>query len=198
MATSQPLMRNDTLVVPPEIGGDRFIAEVVLDTWTRMHRARRVGGVLWLDDERIHDVVDAIRVLGRRGGDVDRFGWTGRVFPIRELIKLGASLGPDGASLGSVTYDVEYGVLLEADDSVPLEARVTQPPARPATGGVATSRPITGAGLARPVTGSAAGTPLPAYGASPGRYSASGSASIADYEAVAERRAPSGTHRRVD
>jgi hypothetical protein len=185
MASSQPYMTTDTKVIPAEIGGDRFVAEVVLELWSRTKRARRVGGVLWLDDDHIHDVVDAVRVLGRRGGDADRFGWTGRVFPLRELVKLGATIGPDSASLGSVVYDIEYGVLLEADERVPVEERVTFNPPRPATGGLVMSRPITGA--------SAIGTPITSYGTSPGRYNASGSETLSG-----ERRAPSGTHRRVD
>lgn len=187
MAPSQPLMTNDTIVIPSEIGGDRFIAEVTLEMWTRTKRARRVGGVLWLDDDHIHDVVDAVRVLGRRGGDSDRFGWTGRVFPLRELIKLGAAVGPDNATLGSAVYDVEHGVLLEADETVPVEERVTMQPPRPSTGGLIMSRPITnGSSL------SAAGTQIPHYGMSPGRYSATGEPF---HEA---KRPPSGAHRRVD
>ncbi len=187
MASSQPQMTTHTIVIPSEIGGDRFIAEVVLDTWTRTKRARRVGGVLWLDDHHIHDVVDAVRVLGRRGGDSDRFGWTGRVFPLRELIKLGAAIGPDKATLGSVSYDIEYGVLLEADETVPVEERVTMQPPRPATGGLVTSRPITnGSSLS-------ASSPIPNYGMSPGRYNATG-----ESFQEAERRPPSGMHRRVD
>ncbi len=203
MATSQPLMSIPPLSTPPEIGGDRFIAEVVLEMWTRTRRAHRVGGVLWLDDDHIHDVVDAVRVLGRRGAESDRFGWTGRVFPLRELVRLGASIGPDSACLASATYDIEYGVLLEADETVPVEERVTLNPPRPATGGLVMSRPITGAGVAsRPANGysrppAEASSSTNHYGSSPGRYNASGLQSVAGLETSVERRPPSGPRQRA-
>ena len=99
---------------------------------------------MWLDDERVHDVVDAVRVLGRRNGESDPYGWTGRVFPLRELLRLGAALGPDGCKLGSATYDVEFGVLVEQ-----------QPVAEPDRSSTAPGRPSTGANLivVRPPTG---------------------------------------------
>lgn len=207
MATSQPHMPTDTVFVTSEIGGDRFIAEVVLETWTRGGRARRAGGVLWLDDKRIHDVIDAVRILGRRGGDSDRFGWTGRVFPLRELLRLGASIGPRGASLGNSTYDIEFGVQLEADDTVPVEERVSTPPrpttegpvmSRPPTGGLVMSRPITGNGdFPLPVTDHMSTPKKPTYGTSPGRYSASGNSDAPSQVVVGGHRHPSGTHRRA-
>jgi len=191
-------MTTDTVVTPSEIRGDRFVAEVVLETWTRSGRARRVGGVLWLDDERIHDVIDAVRVLGRRGGDSDRFGWTGRVFPLRELLRLGASIGPDGASLGNATYDVEYGVQLEADDTVPVEERVSTPPLSN-TGGLVMSRPITSdRDFPRPATGHTSTPNKPTYGTSPGRYSASGSFDASSLRVpTGDRWPPGGALRRV-
>ena len=79
------------------------LSVVVLDGWQRRGRATRVGGVLWLDDERVHDVVDAVRVLGRRNGESDPYGWSGRVFPLRELLRLGAELGPEGCKIGSAS-----------------------------------------------------------------------------------------------
>ena len=115
-------------------------------------------------------------------------------------MKLGAYVGPDGVSLGSATYDVEYGVLLEADETVPVEERVSHAPARPATAtGLVMSRPLTPtAPPARPSTGGARVVPAPHYGTSPGRYSASGIESLAGFELGHPRRPPSGTHRRVE
>jgi hypothetical protein len=137
MSNSTVPKHERTELMPAEIGPDGFVAEVVLDGWTRRGRAQRAGGVLWLDDQRCHDVVDAVRILGRRNGESDPYGWTGRVFPLRELLRLGAAIGPDGARLGSAAYDVEFGVVVEA-----------QPPSAPEPGGpLGPSRPSTGSGL---------------------------------------------------
>lgn len=204
MVNSRLPKHHDTLVIPSEIRGDRFVADVLLDSWTRRGRARRVGGVLWLDDERIHDVVDAVRVLGRRGGESDRFGWTGRVFSLRELLRLGASVGPLGVTLGAASYDVEFGVLLEADDTVSVADRVTSSPARPSTSGsgshAAVPTSAASGGLERDVASRAPSSTAPAkpsYGTSPGRYSASGGFDAAVVHEGGYR-LPSGTHRRVE
>jgi hypothetical protein len=144
MSPSSPTSHERTSLTPQEIGPDGFVAEVVLDGWQRRGRAQRVGGVLWLDDERVHDVVDAVRVLGRRNGESDPYGWTGRVFPLRELLRLGAALGPDGCKLGSATYDVEFGVLVE-QQPVAEPDRTSAAPDRPSTGtNLIVTRPPTG------------------------------------------------------
>lgn len=152
MATRNSYSPERTSLTPNEVGPDGFVSEVVLDGWQRRGRATRVGGVLWLDDERVHDVVDAVRVLGRRNGESDPYGWTGRVFPLRELLRLGAALGPDGCKLGSASYDVEFGILVEQQPVAEGE-RPSQLPH--ATGPVTSSeRPATGARLiSRPPTG---------------------------------------------
>ncbi len=146
-----------TQLTPHEIGPDGFVAEVVLDGWQRRGSAQRVGGVLWLEGDRVHDVVDAVRVLGRRNGESDPYGWTGRVFPLRELLRLGASLGPDGCKLGAAAYDVEFGVLVEQQPVAEPE-RTAGRPDRPSTGtSLIVSRPPTG-GFSRPATGGASRT----------------------------------------
>jgi hypothetical protein len=53
---------------------------------------------------------DAVRILGRRNGGVDPYGFTGRVASIRELLRMGAVAFADGIRLGAMVFDVEYGV----------------------------------------------------------------------------------------
>lgn len=99
--------------VPVQIGPDGFVSESVLDAWARRGWAARAGGALVLPGAGARlDVVDGVRILGRRDGESDPYGWTGRVFPLRELVRMGASVGPDGCRLGSATYDVEFGVVV--------------------------------------------------------------------------------------
>jgi hypothetical protein len=143
MATRNTFAPEVTSLTPSEVGPDGFVAEVLLDAWQRRGRARRVGGVLWIDDERVHDVVDAVRVLGRRNGESDPYGWTGRVFPLRELLRLGAALGPDGCKLGSAAYDVEFGVLVEQQPVAESDG-ASESPERPSTGARLVGRPPTG------------------------------------------------------
>ncbi len=116
-----------TSLLPASIGPDAFVAESALDAWSRRGLARRAGGTLWLADAagetRPLDIVDAVRILGRRDGESDPYGWTGRVFSLRELLRLGATLAPDGCRLGSATYDVELGVQVTSGPDLPPRDR---------------------------------------------------------------------------
>jgi len=91
---------------------DGFVSEAIADGWVRSGAATRAGALLTLSDGRRLVLRDAIRVLGRRNGDTDPYGFTGRVDAIREMIRRGASLTADALKLGPAVYDVEFGVLV--------------------------------------------------------------------------------------
>ena len=93
------------------IGEDAFVSEAAVDGWVRTGAAVRVGGVLAARDGRRFLLRDAIRVLGRRNGDTDPYGFTGRVEAIRDLIRRGASISADALRLGPAVYDIEYGFI---------------------------------------------------------------------------------------
>ena len=93
----------------PCIEADAFVPEVTVDGWVRRGAATRVGGLLVTPDGRRFVLRDAIRVLGRRNGDTDPYGFTGKVESIRELIRRGASVSADALRLGPAVYDIEYG-----------------------------------------------------------------------------------------
>jgi hypothetical protein len=134
--THRPSTGDTTRLTPIDVGPDGFIPETLIDGWSRKGRARRVGGVLWVEDERVHDVVDAVRILGLRHGEGDPYGWAGRVFQLRELIRLGAAISPEGVRLGHTTYDIEFGVV--------VEARALEEAAADSSGPLRPSRPTTG------------------------------------------------------
>jgi hypothetical protein len=93
------------------IAEDGFVSEATVDGWVRAGDAVRAGGVLAVRDGRRFLLRDAVRVLGRRNGDTDPYGFTGRVEAIRELIRRGASISADALRLGHAVYDIEYGVI---------------------------------------------------------------------------------------
>src|SRR5262245_26945449 len=93
------------------VGEDGFIADALVDGWVRAGDAVRAAGLLSLRDGRRYLIRDAVRVLGRRNGETDPYGFTGRVEPIRELLRQGAVAFADGIRLGPAVYDVEYGVV---------------------------------------------------------------------------------------
>jgi len=94
-----------------ELTSDLRVDEAPLDEWLR-------GGAMQFGSDReLHDALlrvaqhDAVRVIGRRNGDTDPYGFTGRVEPIRDFIKKGASITIDTLRLGLAVYDIEYGVV---------------------------------------------------------------------------------------
>ena len=93
------------------ISEDGFVSDAVLDAWLRSGEAVRGGAVVTTRAGRRYLVQDALRILGRRDGGVDAYGLTGRVEVIRQLLRQGAIASADGIRIGSVVYDVEYGVL---------------------------------------------------------------------------------------
>ncbi len=93
------------------IGEDAFVSEQAVDGWVRTGAAVRAGGVLAAHDGRRFVLRDAVRVLGRRNGDTDPYGFTGRVEAIRDFIRRGASISADALRLGPAVYDIEYGFI---------------------------------------------------------------------------------------
>jgi hypothetical protein len=104
---------------PPSlrIGEDAFVSEAALDGFVRAGGAVRTGALLTAADGRRFLLRDALRVIGRRNGDIDPYGLTGRVEAIRDFIRRGASISADGLRLGLAVYDVEYGLLAVAPDA---------------------------------------------------------------------------------
>jgi hypothetical protein len=91
------------------VGEDAFISEAVVDGWVRAGAAARANGVLAARDGRRFLLRDAVRVIGRRNGDTDPYGLTGRVETIRDFIRRGAYVSADALRLGPAVYDIEYG-----------------------------------------------------------------------------------------
>jgi hypothetical protein len=107
--------------------GDGFVPDALLEEWVRTGAARKEGAVLVLSDGRRFALTDGLRILGRRNGDSDPYGFTGRVLALRSLLKRGALISADGVRLGPVIYDVELGSIGEE-----LPAQVlTEPPPSP-------------------------------------------------------------------
>jgi hypothetical protein len=96
------------------IGEDAFVSDAVVDRWVRTGAAARTNGVLATRDGRRFLLRDAVRVIGRRNGDTDPYGLTGRVEAIREFIRRGANVSADALRLGPAVYDIEYGFVAVA------------------------------------------------------------------------------------
>jgi hypothetical protein len=103
------------VVAGVRVGEDGFASEATVDAWVRSGAASRGGASLALPDGRRFVLRDAIRVLGRRNGDTDPYGFTGRVESIRDFIRRGANVSADALRLGPAVYDIEYGYVVVAD-----------------------------------------------------------------------------------
>jgi hypothetical protein len=99
------------------IGEDAFVSEAAVAGWVRAGVATRAGALLTTNDGRAFLLRDAVRVLGRRNGDTDPYGFTGRVESIRDFIRNGASISTDALRLGQAVYDIEYGYLAAPGDA---------------------------------------------------------------------------------
>lgn len=103
------------------VGEDGFVSDAQLEAWTRAGDAVRVGASLASADGRRWVLTDALRVLGRRNGETDPYGLTGRVLGLRQVLLQGGALFADALRLGAAIYDVEYGAhaveALGADES---------------------------------------------------------------------------------
>jgi hypothetical protein len=100
---------------PIRVGEDGFLSEAQVDAWVRTGAATRTGCLLTAHDGGRFLLRDAVRVLGRRNGDTDPYGFTGRVEAIRDFIRRGANVSTDALRLGQAVYDIEYGFLAVQD-----------------------------------------------------------------------------------
>jgi hypothetical protein len=98
------------------IADNAFVSESAVDAWIRGGLATRTGALLAVADGRRFLLRDAIRVLGRRNGDTDPYGFTGRAEAIRDFIRHGATVSGDSLRLGPALYDIEYGFQAVAQD----------------------------------------------------------------------------------
>ncbi len=100
------------------MGDNAFVSEATLDGWVRAGAAVRAGSLLTTDDGRRFSLRDAVRVLGRRNGDTDPYGLTGRVEAIRDFVRRGASISADALRLepGGLRRSIEYGVIAARRD----------------------------------------------------------------------------------
>lgn len=99
---------------PSTVPADGFVPEVQLEEWVRVGLAHREGARLHFKDGRTFGWSDALRVLGRRNGESDPYGLTGKVITLRSLIRRGALIANDGFRLGAALYDVEFGGVIDA------------------------------------------------------------------------------------
>jgi hypothetical protein len=93
------------------VGDDHFVSEAVLEGWLRAGEVARAGGVLTARDGRRWSVLDGLRILGRRNGETDPYGLSGRVETLRDFLRKGGILAPDAGRLGPAVYDLEYGII---------------------------------------------------------------------------------------
>jgi hypothetical protein len=93
--------------------GDGFVADSILEEWKRTGVGSLSGTVLSLNDGRRFTLTDGLRILGRRNGDSDPYGLTGRILTLRSILRRGGMLSPDGVRLGAAIYDVGFGMIAE-------------------------------------------------------------------------------------
>ena len=91
------------------IASDGFVSDAAIREWERTGAAVFTPGILACTDGRKFLLADALRVLGPRTSEMDRYGLTGRVSTLRELLSQGFILRDDCLRLGNEVYDVEYG-----------------------------------------------------------------------------------------
>jgi hypothetical protein len=122
-------------VGPDALLGDGFVPDSALEEWIRTGAAAREGARLTLSDGRKYVLTDGLRILGRRNGESDPYGLTGRILALRALLRRGALLSADGVRLGASIYDVEFGLIAEPLSAVatpvPPRAVSSAPPASP-------------------------------------------------------------------
>ncbi len=120
--SSQPPPKAGRDVPALRIDDGAFVSDATLDGWVRSGAASRAGALLGAADGRRYVLRDAIRVIGRRNGDTDPYGLTGRVESIRDYIRQGAAVSADALRLGPAVYDIEHGVVVaRCDDAGPRQ-----------------------------------------------------------------------------
>lgn len=99
------------------IGEDAFVPDAKLERWLRAGAAVRTGTLLTTHDGRRFLLRDGVRIIGRRNGESDPYGLTGKVDSLRGLLRQGATVSASSVRLGPAVYDVEYGYV-----ATPFEA----------------------------------------------------------------------------
>jgi hypothetical protein len=93
------------------VADNPFVSETTLEAWLRAGAVVRGSGSIIARDGGRYLLREAVRILGRRNGDVDPYGLTGRVSPLRELIREGAVISSDSVRIGPGVYDAEFGFM---------------------------------------------------------------------------------------
>jgi hypothetical protein len=97
------------------VGEDGFVPEAMVDGWVRAGAVARAGSCLRARDGHRLVLREALRVIGRRNGDTDPYGLTGRVDTLRDFVRRGATVSADALRLGPAVYDIEFGFLAQVD-----------------------------------------------------------------------------------
>jgi hypothetical protein len=111
---------------PVSIGEDCFVPDSKLERWVRTGAAVRTGTLLTTHDGRRFLLRDGVRIIGRRNGESDPYGLTGKVETLRGLLRQGATVSACSVRLGSAVYDIEHGyvaTLFEAAASTAVKIR---------------------------------------------------------------------------
>jgi hypothetical protein len=103
-----------------EVAEDAFVSESKMERWLRSGAATRAGPLLTTRDGRRYVTREGVRVLGRRNGDSDPYGLTGRVETLRDFMRQGAAVSSRALRLGPAVYDIEHGFLV-----TPIEPAAT-------------------------------------------------------------------------
>lgn len=93
------------------VGEDAFLSDAKIERWTRTGAATRAGALLTTRDGHRYLLRDAVRILGRRNGDSDPYGLTGKVESLREFVRQGATVSAYALRLGQAVYDIEHGLI---------------------------------------------------------------------------------------
>ncbi len=114
---------------------DAFVSDSKVDRWVRAGAAVRAGVLLTTRDGRRFLLRDAVRIIGRRNGDSDPYGFTGKVETLRDFVRQGATVSANALRLAQVVYDIEHGSVATPYEPTPpvrLErAHERRPTSRP-------------------------------------------------------------------
>jgi hypothetical protein len=108
------------------VAEDAFISESKIQRWVRSGAATRAGTLLATSDGRRYLLRDAVRIIGRRNGDSDPYGLTGRVEALRDFVRQGATVSEGSLRIAHVVYDIEHGAMATPYEQA-TQVRMEQP-----------------------------------------------------------------------